>query len=500
MVRQRNGYYSWFIILLVICGLLFLGVSPPVNAGVATQYDIPLYLAEGCTRSTFATWLCVLNLHEKYPFTLKVEYATPAGIIKTVEYHVKPNSRFTVNVNTEIGPEQDVSLKMLAIPAVDNPAPQHLGSYIMVERPVYFNYNGVWDGGHVNTASAVPLPTRQYFAEGTTRQGFDQYICVLNPNAQATKLTFNYMIQGEGLQVVEENIPANSRQTYFVPNHLGRGKDVSLELVSGLPVVAERPMYFAYKNMDNGMICTGGHVITGARQADANPHTFAFAPMSFVPGMGWANTWVCLQNPNTEVAPVNVWFSTTTGIVHTQMHLPPQQRMTFYYPALMTGYASKEPGAFRVQAADPALPIMVERPVYMNIEFGGISDGTVTSGDSAPTYAQSYNKYAEGHTGDGFTTWMALTVFETSYPGVGLYLNTCYFPGEESIGVNVDCAEVGRAIWEVTLWRVNNQFPATDIAFRSNGFYAERIMVFTYSGGWKGLHSSVGCPHTQPGL
>ena len=45
-------------------------------------------------------------------------------------------SRSTVNVNDFVGPNRDVSVKITA----DSP--------IVAERPIYFNYNGAWTGGH----------------------------------------------------------------------------------------------------------------------------------------------------------------------------------------------------------------------------------------------------------------------------------------------------------------------------------------------------------------
>jgi hypothetical protein len=55
---------------------------------------------------------------------------------------------------------------------------------VNVERPMYFNYYGAttgWaDGGH-NAVGAVTAEYSWYFAEGTTRPGFDQYLTIQNP-------------------------------------------------------------------------------------------------------------------------------------------------------------------------------------------------------------------------------------------------------------------------------------------------------------------------------
>ena len=51
---------------------------------------------------------------------------------------------------------------------------------MVVERPMYFNYNSVYPGGHDAVAASSP-GTSWYFAEGTTLPGFDEYTTVLEP-------------------------------------------------------------------------------------------------------------------------------------------------------------------------------------------------------------------------------------------------------------------------------------------------------------------------------
>lgn len=68
----------------------------------------------------------------------------------------RPRSRSTIDVNREVGPGQDVSVRLIA----DAP--------IVAERPVYFNYGGVWAGGH-DVMGAKSPGTEWHFAEGCTR-------------------------------------------------------------------------------------------------------------------------------------------------------------------------------------------------------------------------------------------------------------------------------------------------------------------------------------------
>ncbi len=67
-------------------------------------------------------------------------------------------------------PGQDVSLKVTS------------DRGIVAERPMYFDYQGKWTGGHDVLGANAPSKS-WYFAEGTTRAGFDQWLCLQNPNS-----------------------------------------------------------------------------------------------------------------------------------------------------------------------------------------------------------------------------------------------------------------------------------------------------------------------------
>ena len=58
---------------------------------------------------------------------------------------VSANTRQTVNVNGDAGADLEISTKVTS----DKP--------IIVERPMYFNYNGLWTGGH-DVVGIVPGP------------------------------------------------------------------------------------------------------------------------------------------------------------------------------------------------------------------------------------------------------------------------------------------------------------------------------------------------------
>ncbi len=83
----------------------------------------------------------------------------------------------------------------------------------------------------------------------------------------------------------------------------GRGKDVSITVTStGGDIVAERPMYFDFR----GNI-TGGHDVIGA---SAPSQDWYFAEGCTGYGI---EEWLCLQNPNTSAATVDITYMMKAG-------------------------------------------------------------------------------------------------------------------------------------------------------------------------------------------
>jgi hypothetical protein len=102
-----------------------------------------------------------------------------------------------------------------------------------------------WSGGHCVTG--VPEPgTSWHFAEGTTREGFQEWLCLQNPQDEAATAQLTFMT-GEGETVpFSAELPPHSRTTLHVNHILGPGKDVSVSIRSTSPIICERPMYFNY--------------------------------------------------------------------------------------------------------------------------------------------------------------------------------------------------------------------------------------------------------------
>ena len=221
-----------------------------VEAALRGMQQYRWYFAEGTTRDGFEEWLCVLNPSGNYIY-VRFTFLLKGGVEEVRGYFVPPASRFTLNVNEAVGSGKDVSAVV-----------QSTG-FIVAERVMYFDYRGVWQGGE-SAVGATSLSGQWFFAEGTTRDGFEEWLTLANPG-DATAVVNVEFFPGPGQGPVTARtvyVPPRARETLFVNQAAGAGKDVSLRVTSlnGVPVVAERPMYFSYGPWGwKGGSCVFGH-------------------------------------------------------------------------------------------------------------------------------------------------------------------------------------------------------------------------------------------------
>lgn len=208
------------------------------------------YFSEGTTRQAgeggpFEEWLCLQNPGGNVAH-VQVTYMLATGRNVHKSYELEPHSRKTVSVNADVGPGQDVS----AIVESDEP--------IAAERPMYFAYQGHIDGGHL-VSGARDAARTWYFAEGTTRPGFQEYVTIQNPNETPASCDLTFYLEDFSQKKAHLTIPGRTRATCDVVGVVGSGHDVSTKVTADRPVVAERPMYFNYHEK-----WTGGHNTLGS--------------------------------------------------------------------------------------------------------------------------------------------------------------------------------------------------------------------------------------------
>ncbi|MBC7252362.1 MAG: hypothetical protein H5T72_00125 [Actinobacteria bacterium] len=339
-----------------------------------------LYFAEGYTGEGFDEYLCLGNPHA-VPVRTAVTYLFPDGTALSRKVLVPAESRMTIHVNIDVGTGREVSVKLES------------DGDIAAERPMYFTYGGKWPGGHI-TMGTGEASTTWYFAEGYTGEGFEEWICVLNPLENEATISFYFQTQESG--VVDRTgfkVPAGSRRSFFINDILGPGYQHSLKLISDSPVVVERLMYFDYLGTGRHH-WQGGHCVKGATSLS---QTYYFAEGTTHPGF---EEWLTIQNPN----PFNilVYASFQPGpeqgaVVERSYIVRAGKRYTIYVPGEVG--RDKDVSVLLVSTAG----FLAERPMYF--DYAGWKGGDCVMGS---TRAGEDWFLAEGYTGPGFHTWLCL--------------------------------------------------------------------------------------------
>ena len=434
------------------------GVNFTVTEGTPEEPPVPdpqtYYFAEGTTREGFSEYLCVSNPGQ-WDTSVTITYMMENGENQVQGAKIEPESRFTVNVGEVVGPGRDLSIR------VDS------DRFVVAERPMYFartSHIGPTVGGHV-VVGATETSKEWHFAEGCTRttpRAFEEYICVLNPNEEQATVQFAFMTsEGENPTHVEV-IPPRSRYTIVVSDVVGLEKDVSASVISDVPVVAERPIYFNY----GGWI--GGHDSLGLNQGSKE---FYFAEgctrVDTATGMQFSE-WISVQNPGEEKATVDITFMLETGdeIPH-QVILEPVSRQTVSV-AQVVGW-----GHDVCTRIISDVPIIAERPMYFAI--GELNGGHDVMGSTAPG---SDYFFAEGTTRSGFEEWISIM-----NPGEKTALVTMYFNTTE--GENLTSQVLVEPHSRETLSARERVGAEKDISVRvvsNEPILVERPMYFNFEG------------------
>jgi hypothetical protein len=186
---------------------------------------------------------------------------------------------------------------------------------IVAERPMYFNYHGSIPGGNVNLG--VNKAQRVwYLAEGATHPGFEEWLSIQNPKDKSTHVDLTYMFPGGKTQAQAVDVPAHSRFTIDVNSTVGPDKNVSVKVVSQLPIVVERPMYFIYHGK-----WAGGSIDTGVNRFSKK---WCLAEGATQPGF---EEWISLMNPSSSPAYVRITYMFEGGKTQVQtVNMAPTSR------------------------------------------------------------------------------------------------------------------------------------------------------------------------------
>jgi len=362
----------------------FVPPPPPVDGGTvslgAGRASSEWFFAEGYTAESFDTWLLVLNPGNEAA-SLAVSFLEPDGTVTEAHYSMPPLSRLTVHVDDIPGLEAtEVSMHLRS----DRP--------VAAERAMYFDYHGRLDG-HDSLGSDAAY-REWFFAEGYTAEGFDEYICLLNPGTEEAGVDMEFLTEAGGSIPWHLVVPPLSRSTVRVDDIPGLETCASsAHIVSDVPVVAERAMYFDYHG------CSGGHCTVGSP---------ALSPTWYMAegytGGGF-DQFVLIQNPEPGAVRVTVSFFIEGGEpLFRDYDIAGRSRFTLK----VDDVPGCENAQVSVMVDGRGTPLLAERAMYFNQE--GRDGGHAGLGAMQPS-TQWF--FAEGYTAGSFETFILL---ENSHP------------------------------------------------------------------------------------
>ena len=202
------------------------GHDGSVSTGV-TVLNHYNYFAEGYTAGGFKESLALFNPANS-DASVELDLMPSTGgdpIVQT--FSIGPMRRYTVNVN-DLAKNQSVGAAVIS------------GVELAAERTTTFGSNA--NGTSTVAGVATPQPT-WYFAEGSTSNGFSEFITLLNPSSTASNVVSRfYDARGAQIGIKSQILQAGTRATIDV-GKLVHASSVGAVVTSSQPILAERSMY-----------------------------------------------------------------------------------------------------------------------------------------------------------------------------------------------------------------------------------------------------------------
>ena len=300
-----------------------------------TQTSKQWFLAEGCTTYPFETWVLIQNPSATTAANVNMTYMTSKGVITKGPFSVGAGQRKTIDVFRDVG-ACDVSTMVAS------------DQNVVCERSMYWSNRR---GGHDSVGVTATSKT-WYMAEGSTAWGFDTWLLLQNPNSTAAKVNVTYMTKSGPVNEKQMTLEAKTRKTIHV-NDKVPNTDTSIAVSSNLAINAERAMYW-----DNGT----GKAGTDTVGMKAASNTIYLAEGTTAWGF---ETFVCIQNPNSDVANVTVTYMTNNGPVDGGIwKVPANSRVTINVNTQL----NNQDTSIKLTSDNK---IMAERAMYWNNRGGG---------------------------------------------------------------------------------------------------------------------------------
>ncbi len=367
-------------------GILSIGGGKLVCFGSGRRAPTEFYFAEGCTRTGFQEWICLEN-PENQKVGVSINYMLGDGTNLTQRVTLPPLSRTTVDVNAFVGPEKDVSAKVTG------------NGYFIAERALYFQNWGLRGGEQV--LGATEPKNRLFFAEGTTREGFQMWLAIQNPENSDAKVVLTFLFADGSTPVQElKTVRKKSRETVDVNSIVGPGRDVSVSVSSNKPICAERMLYFRTPFVILGSSVDGVHNCAGVSEPDNN---WLFAEGTTREQF---REWISIMNPNSTPAKVTITYAGEAGITGTFERIV--QAFSRHTENALDDVGLEKDVSVIVTSDKP---IVAERPMYFQYKIAAsLGDRLASGGHNSPGARHGAYRwdFAEGTTRTGFDTYLCI--------------------------------------------------------------------------------------------
>ncbi len=342
----------------------FNGIKSGTDALGATRLAQDFYFADVESQRNYSSFITILNPPGGKDANVTLNYYGGGTRLGTQTIVVPAGQRGTTSP-AQLGINQTAALYV------------HSDQPVAVERPTYFSTSRSNISGPVTGAFCVvgaQTPAKDWlFAEGYTGANFHEYLSLANFDSSATaNVTVKLEYANGATSPMTLTIPPQSQ--YFVDvNRLSSSftsatSDVSAEVTSDIPIVAQRQEYFRF-----GGTLPGGTDIVGQPGTAKSSYSFAEG----YTGSGFSE-FLTLQNPNTisQDVVVRLYFADTIT-TEKVVTVGPQTRMTLDINAMAAPIVKAVSRAgYSVSIAVQAVngTIVAERPMYfnfLNVDPGG---------------------------------------------------------------------------------------------------------------------------------
>lgn len=367
------------------------------------------YFAEGVSNTFFSTRIAAMNpggaeAHVQFRF-LRHD-----GVILTHAVTIGPRSRVTLDPATVQGLAQaDYST------VIDS------DQIVVADRTVSWDVTGY--GAHTESSIAEPSTT-WYLAEGSTAWDFTVFYLLQNPNANGTTATIRYLLPSGPPITKSYSLPGNSRTTIQVDREdpALADIDVSAEITSTDPIIAERAMYLNRP----GQPFAAGHGSAGVAKAATNWFLAEGATGNFF------DLFILIENPNASDAAVAATYLLTDGTTLTKTYnVPANARYTIYvddeqFPGV--GKALANAAVSTRLTSTNNVPIIVERTMWW-------PDGGWYEAHNSPGSTETGTRWAlaEGEVGGSRNASTFILIANTSAQAGSARVTLLYEGGGEDV-------------------------------------------------------------------